>query len=193
MYQPKHLNRVNGRTKYRKSGVLIVSLILLLTLAVGGTVAYLMDATDLLVNTFKPTEADIEIEEEFDDNVKSVVTVVNKKDFPVFVRATFAIYWTDTKGVIVEPNTCKHSDVVVAEPWVEYPAGSGIYYYPYELPVGEETTNLLADPIRVEIMPEGVEYNLVVEVISEAIQAMPREAVKEAWGVTMPMSTGGGS
>lgn len=191
MYKPKHEKSVKGLRKYKKSGILIVSLILLLTLTVGGTLAYLMDVTGALVNSFTPTSADITVEEDFTNNVKKSVIVKNEGDFPVYVRATLAIYWIDSNGVIVEPDTCDHSSVVIAVPWVEQPAGSGIYYYPTMLKPGDSTTNLLAQPITATVMPDGVEYRLVVEVLAEAIQAEPVDAVKDAWGFVP--GTGGGT
>ena len=191
MYRGKHeLPRKRGG-KLKKSGSLIASLLLLLTLTVGGSIAFLIDTTAALRNTFVPTSVNVTVVEDFKNNVKSSVTVENTSDIPVYVRATLAVYWTDSNGVIVEPETCEHSPIVINDKWVTI---GDIYYYPTALGVGGVTENLLHKdhPIYVTIMPEGVEYRLVVEVLTESIQAEPATAVQQAWGVTMPMTGGAG-
>lgn len=187
MYRGKHELPKKSKMKYRRFSVLLASLLLIAVVGVGATVAYLMDVTDEVRNTFSPTAADITVTEDFKNNVKKSVIVTNNGEIPVFVRATLAIYWTDAEGVIVKPNGCQHSEIVLGSGWQEYTADSGIYYYTDKLTPGASTPSLIDPqyPITTVITPEGVDYNLVIEVLTEAIQAEPLEAVQEAWGVTI--------
>lgn len=200
MYRGKHELPRNRKMKYRRFSVLLASLLLIAVVGVGATVAYLMDVTDEVRNTFSPTAADITVTEDFNNNVKKSVIVTNNGEIPVFVRATLAIYWTDAQGVIVKPNGCQHSEIVLGSGWIEYPTNSGIYYYTQKLTSGAKTSSLInpEHPITTVITPDGVNYNLVVEVLTEAIQAEPLDAVREAWGVTIADGsvtkyTGGGA
>lgn len=52
----------------KKIIALLISAALLLTFTVGGTVAYLVDASGPVENQFKPAAVDTEIDEEFDKN-----------------------------------------------------------------------------------------------------------------------------
>ena len=59
----------------KKSLALLIAAALLLTITVGSTVAYLVDSTNALVNTFEPTEVDTELNENFDGEVKKNIKV----------------------------------------------------------------------------------------------------------------------
>ena len=62
MYQGKHFSQ-GGSRRYRgkKPALLIVTLALILTVAIGGTVAYLATKTDSKVNTFTPSQVSCEV------------------------------------------------------------------------------------------------------------------------------------
>ena len=59
------------KNKNKKSLTLIVSLILIITIGVGGTLAYLITSTSAVKNTFTPSKVVISVDETFDGNTKS--------------------------------------------------------------------------------------------------------------------------
>ncbi|MBQ3011571.1 MAG: hypothetical protein IJD81_10305 [Oscillospiraceae bacterium] len=178
MYRGKHEKPVKGLKKYKRSGVVIASLLLIFALTVGTTAAFLWDRTDTTDNAFVPVTVGVDIEESFDGQTKSAVVVRNEGDIPVYIRATAAFYWTDANGVIVEPENCSHTPVVLGSGW--FSVGS-VYYYTAPVSSGNATSNLLASPITAQITPEFSNYVLHMEVHSEAIQAQPADAVEQAW------------
>ena len=87
MYQGEHMN--NGRTpKARKTATLLVAIVLLLGVAVGTTVAYLIDRTEKIENKFEYAKTDVTVTEDFDGETKSNVKVTNNSNIPVYIRAT---------------------------------------------------------------------------------------------------------
>lgn len=166
-----------GAKKPIRSGVLLASLGLMLTLSVGTTVAYLVDETSQVENTFRPASADIQITEDFNGQVKSSIQVTNTGDINAYIRATLVMYWIDSNGVIVKPENCSYSGGQINTDWITV---GDIYYY--IKPVSPGTSiELLASPITAQISPENTDYRFVVEVLTEAIQAEPTDAIEDAW------------
>ena len=52
----------------KKASALTIAIILILVMAIGGTVAFLVTHTDQIVNTFQPTDVTCEIQEQFNDD-----------------------------------------------------------------------------------------------------------------------------
>lgn len=178
MYRGKHEKPVQGMGRYKRSGVLLASLLLIFALAVGTTAAFLWDKTETEKNTFVPVNVAVNLEESFDGQTKSAVAVRNQGDIPVYIRATAAFYWTDASGVIVEPENCSHTPLVLGSGWF---AVGDIYYYSAPVAPGSATSNLLGSPITAQIVPEYSNYIFHMEVHSDAIQAEPAGAVEAAW------------
>ena len=161
-----------GRTA--KSSALIIALALILVLAVGGTVAYIFTQTDPVINTFTPTEAKITVDEETNSNQKTSITVVNNSTgVPVYIRVALVANMIDGAGNVTG------ADVPTFTPGKDWKKGSdGYYYYTQPVPVGESTGNLLKAPMELS-------ENMQVVILADAIQAMPKQAVIDAWGQTI--------
>lgn len=88
MYNPKHSTpRRPGRPlSSRKALFALVSVLVLIFAAVGVTVAYLQTQTEPLENQFTPAKVSCKVEETFDGNVKSNVTIRNTGDTDAFIR-----------------------------------------------------------------------------------------------------------
>lgn len=162
-----------GRTA--KSSALIIALALILILAVGGTVAYIFTQTGPVINTFTPTEAKITVDEETNSNQKTSITVVNNSTgVPVYIRVALVANMIDEDG-----NVTDAADVptfTLGDKWIL--GSDGYYYYTEPVPVSQSTGNLLKSPM------ELVE-NMQVVVLADAIQAVPKQAVIDAWGQTI--------
>ena len=84
----KHMKRMK-----KKSLLLVAGIVLMLTIAIGGTIAYIVTNTQPVVNTFTPGGVPIEINEKFDGTTKSDVTIKNKGNVPAYIRAKIIVTW----------------------------------------------------------------------------------------------------
>ena len=98
MYNPKHSTpRRPGRPlSSRKALFALVSVLVLVFAAVGVTVAYLQTQTEPLENQFTPAKVSCKVEETFEDNVKSNVTIQNTGDTDAFIRVAVVANWVQT-------------------------------------------------------------------------------------------------
>lgn len=185
MYQGEHMNN-GGAPKARKTATLLVAIVLLLGVAVGTTVAYLIDKTSKIENEFEYAKTDVTVTEDFDGTTKQNVKVWNKSNIPVYVRATYVVNWVDAAGNIVTPDPDEYVYQLDVNPDKKWEQGKGGYYY-YPTPVqpnGLTDGSLLN--CKVTKQPENPEYTLNVEILATAIQSEPKEAITNAWGVTPP-------
>lgn len=165
MRKGKYQKPAVAKHRRKRLDILIISLVLLLAAAIGGTVAYLLDSTNQVTNTFIPAEVEITPTEETTPNTKSKIQFKNTGNVPVYVRATLAIYWKDSEGNIVpEPDG---GTVILGRLNTNWEQDGDIYYH-REAVGPNEDTNVLMDPIQVTV-PDG--YTCHIDVLSEAIQA----------------------
>ena len=170
----------------KKSLVLLTAMVVLLCAVVGGTVAYLVTATDPVTNTFTPTSSSTSIEEEFNGKVKNNVKITNTGDVDVYIRAAVVITWQDSSGKVLGQVPVAGTDYAITWSMADWigPKSDGYYYYKKPVSEDESTGVLFTDCKPLKAAPvEG--YTLHVEIISEAIQAEPTTAVTQAWGVTV--------
>ena len=191
----KHLQSEHKQLRRPKRlATLLVSLLLVLGVAVGGTVAFLSTRTNSKVNTFTPSEVTCAVTETFENNVKSRVAVQNTGDTTAFIRAAINVTWMKDAEAGTEydaanqtvsakiPVKDKDYRITFAENtnWIK---GADGYYY-YQLPVDPQgSTEVLIDECKLlenASVPDG--YHLSVEIVASAIQAAPEAAVKAAWG-----------
>lgn len=184
MYQGEHMNN-GGAPKARKTATLLVAIVLLLGVAVGTTVAYLIDRTTPIENKFEYAKTDVTVEETLTGTEKSNVQVKNNSNIPVYIRATYVANWVDEHGNIVTPDPNEYDYQLTENPngtWVK--GKDGYYYYKDPVPADGKTQGSLLT-CTVTKQPENPEYTLNVEILATAIQSEPKDAVKEAWGVTV--------
>ena len=164
--------------------LLLVALVMILTAAIGGTIAYIVTSTTAVENTFTPAKVETEINETFDGTVKTNVSVKNTGDVAAYICAAIVVSWKTTTGetYAVAP-TAEEYDISLNETdWVKI----GDYWYcKAPVAVGANTAVLIQNcKLKDEVTPpEG--YYLSVDVITSAIQAEPVDAVTGSWGVTL--------
>lgn len=168
----------------KRSLVLVVSLLALLLVVAGGTLAWLT-AQDSVSNTFTPAHVTCDVEEKFDGKTKSDVTIKNTSDIPVYIRASIVVTWKDSNGNVYGQLPVAGTDYTMTmandSKWV--PNG-GYYYYTSPVAVGDTTGTLISScTVKAGATPPGDDYKLSVEIIAEAIQSQPDRAVGQAWGV----------
>lgn len=185
--------------RIKKSVVLTVATIVLLTAVVGGSLAWLIDQTGIITNRFNAPKVDIDIEEDIKDLTKDKVAIKNNSDIDVYVRVAIVATWKDKDGNVYPEKpllgtdytwTQKYSyDGIVGVDdcsWYEY---GGFYYYfdfvnhKFKALKPNQTTNSLIESVvqTGSRTPEG--YSLSVEIISQAIQANPEDVIEDTWGV----------
>lgn len=184
MYQGEHMNN-GGAPKARKTATLLVAIVLLLGVAVGTTVAYLIDKTTPIENKFEYAKTDVTVEETLTGTEKSNVRVENKSNIPVYIRATYVANWVDAAGNIVTSVPAGYSYVLTVNPDNAWKKVGDYYYYPTPVQPNDSTAGSLLT-CGVTYPTENPEYTLNVEILATAIQSEPKDAITNAWGVTPP-------
>lgn len=185
-YQGRHEAKASscGQKRIHLNGrltAMVIATVMLLALAIGGTVAWLTDKSPAIVNTFTPSKVSCEVEEDFNarDGIKSNVKVKNTSDIPAFIRVKLVTYRTNGKGDHIG-GTAELPAFTPGSGWVEH---NGYYYYTQ--PVQPQNfTGILIDEIRLQdpyMDADGGRQ--AIDVMAEAIQSVPEAAVKEAWGL----------
>ena len=164
----------------KKSLLLVAGIVLMLTIAIGGTIAYIVTSTDPVVNTFTAGDVPIDIDENTDGGVKSDVKITNSGNVPAYIRAKIIVTWKDKDGNVSATKPVLGTDYSMSTggDWMEV---GGFYYYNKRVAVGEKTTNLIESCTRIGNPPVG--YDLSVEIIAESIQAdgMGADSAKDAF------------
>ena len=179
--KPARLVRKPHKGRGRQA-MMVLSVVLLLALAVGGTIAWLSTKTTPVTNTFTPAEVTCKVEENFNENtgVKTNVNVKNTGNIDVYIRVKLVTYRTNDAGQHIG-GTAELPKFTPGENWVEY----GKYYY-YTLPVapGKKPAANLAEKMTLKPSYEDADGGKqALDVMAEAIQSEPKKAVGEAWGV----------
>ena len=188
--QEKHPKR--RKKANRRIGILILSLLLIAAAAIGGTMAYLTAETPQVVNTFTPAEVTTEITEDFDGKVKERIEVKNTGDIAAYIRVKLVTYRVNEAGNPIG-GAAEIPAFDLGTNWREY---GGYYYYTLPVDSNESTPNLIGDGSQIELEDYGTDLSdpdggkQVIEVMAEAIQSEPVQAVGEAWGVRISPGKG---
>ncbi len=184
-YQGRHeaASSRNVQKRIRPNGrltAMVIATVMLLALAIGGTVAWLTDTSPAVVNTFTPSHVSCKVEETFDNQagVKSNVKVQNTSDIPAFIRVKLVTYRTNGKGEHIG-GTATVPDFQPGTNWVLH---EGYYYYTQ--PVQPQNfTRILIEQIKLQdSYTDADRGRQAIDVMAEAIQSVPEAAVQDAWG-----------
>lgn len=166
--------------KADRAVLLLVSLVLVLSAAIGGTLGYLTGQVSV-TNTMQVGEFTTEIDEDTENGVKSNVKVQNTGDYDAYIRAVVVVTWQNENGEVypVAPVADENYTITYGKDWTQQ---GGFWYYNGVVGAGKATADLIGtcQPMEGEA-PEG--YDLNVEILASAIQAEPAQAVQDAWGM----------
>lgn len=161
---------------------IVMATVLLLALAIGGTVAWLSTNDAPIINTFTPSKVACEVTESFNGTVKSNVNVKNTGDTQAFIRVKLVTYRTNDEGKHIGGTAALPSFDLGAN-WVEY---KGYYYYKLPVAAGETpATNLTNSMTLTSKYDDADGGHQAIDVMAEAIQSVPEAAVKAAWGLSI--------
>lgn len=176
------------KTKHwnKKQLCLLISLLLILTVTAGGTLAYIVTHTGNVPNTFTPAEVTCAVQETFENNVKKDVGIKNTGNTDAYIRVAVLITWQDGDGKVA-PTPVSTSDYIISYNTDSYWVESGDYWY-YTKPVASDAvTSVLINSCEPKNNLDG--YTLHVEIVADAVQSQPADAVQQAWGVTISENT----
>ena len=152
----------------RKKGILLLAAaMLILVCRVGGTLAYLATQTGQVQNTFEPAYVTSEVNETFDNLVKSNVTIKNTGNVSAYIRAAIVVTWKDAEGRTMPqvPGTGDYT-LTIGSDWTKV---GDYYYYDKSVAANDSTTKLIDTCEPNKSYPDG--RKLCVEVIGSAIQS----------------------
>jgi hypothetical protein len=154
----------------KKAVVLFVLTVVLVVAAVDTTLAFLAVRTDSIENRYPTPQIEVRIEENM---------ITNAGDMPVYIRAATVATWvstTDEKTILSEAPVAGYNyTLTYGEGW--FKATDGFYYY--SSPVNSGTSVVFLKEATHKERIAG--YELVITVVSAAIQATPAEAINESW------------
>ena len=182
-----------------KKSIIIASVMLLLLVAVGTTIAYIFTETEPVENTFNPSKVSCAVVEKGYEPVsgeiqnisdkKSNVQIKNTGDTDAYIRVAVVVNWMNADGSSVWAQKPADDDYTITynlgNGWVK---GSDDYWY-YTKSVPPTEGNNLTD-ILIEKATQnkegpkgtdGTQYYLSIEIVASAIQSTPETVVKEQW------------
>ena len=176
-----------------RSLILLLTLVLLIGSGIGMTVGFLSTRTEPVQNDFTYGKVSCEVLETFgkENNryIKRDVRIKNTGNTSAYIRVLLVFTWKDANGNVYvnKPQINKDYQINpdISNGWSIYQNSIGTfsYYYKYPVAAGEETPNLI-DSLRQTpgvVGPENGKYALSVEIVADAVQAEPTDAVMDAW------------
>lgn len=179
MYQGKHNKRSHRRSG--KSAALLVSLLLLLTVTVGGTIAFLMDSDGPLSNLFNPSQVTTKVEETLSGDTKKDVYIKNTGDTDAWIRAAVVVTWQDAGGNVYgqAPVDGTNYEITWGTGWQT--GDDGFYYWTSPVKAETGVTGDLIETISPKGNPPADGYYLTVEIIGSGIQNKPAKVFNTEW------------
>ena len=175
--------------RWKRSGILLAAVIVLLAGAVGGTWAFLVAQSEPVQNNFTYAHVSCTINEEFDGTTKSNVKIQNTGDIPAYIRARIVVTWKDASGnVSAAPVKVSDYTMTMGTGWTK---GTDGYWYCKTAVNPDDFTPELITECKKTANPNAPEdYDLSVEILADAIQSEPASAVTEAWDYTPTAASG---
>lgn len=188
MYTGTHARSDKGgrRFRSRKATVLLASLALMICLIISGTTAYLIATDTPITNIFNPSEVTSTVNETFDGDAKSNVTIKNTGDIEAYIRAAVVVTWKDAEnGNIYGQKPAAGTDYSITFNTNDWFLGTdGFWYCKAPVAAGGSTPVLISSCAPVDgKTPAG--YGLNAEILGSAIQSVPAKVVQDNWGVTV--------
>ena len=160
-----------------KSTTLLVSILLLISVSLGGTIAYLAVTGNSITNIFNPSTVTTSVDETREGKVKSNVRIENTGDTDAWIRATVVVTWKNDEGEVYGQKPLEGTDYEVVwnkANWIQ--GNDGFWYYKNPVPAGpgKYTDYLITSCEYKANAPTG--YYLNVEILGSGIQSKPVDA-----------------
>lgn len=163
-----------------KNIAFLISIVLILTITVGGTLAYIATHTPGITNTFTPGEISGDIIEDITGGIKKDVQVKNTGDAAAYVRVNVAVNWTNENGDIYGEMPKEGVDYTITyhtddSNW--FKGSDGYYYYKYAIVPNDVTAGSL---LTCDSNTTNGEYYVGVDIMAQCIMATTLD-VETAW------------
>ena len=181
MKHGKHAHKSNLR--WKRSFVLLTALTVLMLGVVGATISYLVTSTDSVTNTFEYAKVTCEVTESFSNGVKSDVKIQNTGNIDAYIRAAVIVTWKDASGNVYGQPVPEDAYEIAynTTAWTK----NGDYWYCNKaIAANDSTESLIVTCSKTKDANPPAGYDLSVEILADAIQSQPANAVTEAWGYT---------
>lgn len=169
---------------------IVMATVLLLALAIGGTVAWLSTKDTPITNTFLPSKVACKVTEVFDSTTgeKTNVNVENTGNTKAFIRVKLVTYRTNGQGQHIG-GTAALPEFQLGADWVKH---GGYYYYTKPVkPNQAPATNLTNSMTLTSKYTDADGGHQAIDVMAEAIQSVPQDAVQAAWGENFSINADG--
>lgn len=169
--------------KTKKILALALAAVLLVAVSVAGTLAYLVDSTKEIENTFTKSNVDIDLTETKTD-FQMIPGATIEKDPIVTVKAGSEDCWVFVK-VVESDDLLQYIDYDIAEGWKELDGVSGVYYR--EAKAGDTFSVLAGDEVTVlgtvtnQMMDNVTDENVKLTFTAYACQKEGFATAKDAW------------
>lgn len=175
--------------------ILLVSLLSVVAISVGVTLAYVLTRTDEVENEFKPSKVACAVVENGAPPVTGAVTetgdtkdkvqIKNTGDTDAYIRVAVVATWKNADGTVWAQAPVAGTDYTAWTPGTGWVLGAdGYYYYTNSVAPNALTGILINQIVPLKAAPEAG-YRLSIEIVASAIQAKPSDVVKDQWGVTV--------
>ena len=189
-----------------KKSIIIASVMLLLLVAVGTTLAYIFTETNPVENTFNPSKVACAVVENnnpdenradivLNDSIKTNVQIKNTGDTDAYIRVAVVVNWMSEDGTKVwATKPVKSTDGTDGDYTISYAENTGwekgsdgYWYYTKSVPPTEGnnlTDILIKNATQNKEGPkgtDGTQYYLSIEIVASAIQSTPETVVKKQW------------
>ncbi len=167
--------------KHKRIWILTLSVMVLLLVGVGATLAFLLSSTDALTNRFLPSQAGCRVmEERFDGVSKQNVTVQNTGNVDAYMRVSVVCNFLDEDGNVVGVIPHLGLDYTLACNTADWFLCGGFYYCKRSVAPGENAPVLFTQCDVLET-DAAKAYRLNMDFAAQCIQANPAKAVESAW------------
>jgi len=178
--------RNRNRRLQRPKGILLIMGLAVLTLSlVGGSIAYLVANTGPKENNLTYAKVSSEITETFDGDTKSNVSIKNTGNTDAYIRTAIIVTWQDSQGNVYSEAPIENTDYTLeldtSSGW--FMGNDGYYYFNRIVQRDASTPILIVSCSPEDREPEG--YKLSVEILADAIQSSPEEAIEDSWDMTV--------
>lgn len=190
-----------------KKSIIITSVVLLLLVAVGTTLAYVFTETEPVENTFIPSRVSCAVVENGKEPVsgslvnisdsKNNVQIQNTGDTDAYIRVAVTVNWMNADGTRVwAQKPIQNTDYTITYNLSEngwFDGGDGFYYYskavsptsPNNLTEILISNAALMSGVTAPVGTDNTQYYLSIEIVASAIQSTPASTVSDQWGVTV--------
>lgn len=196
MYNGKRSKKTPHMSK--RAALLVLSLVMILSVSVGGTLAYIILQTQEVKNTFTPGTVDTSITEDFPDSKekKNVAIDNSASNVDVYVRAKVVVTWVvdDGKGgfnTLPETPVSNQENLGQYDYTISYNEGDwqlhdGFWYCNEVVEAGQSSPDLISSCMPVEGAGPVEGARLQVTILSQSVQAT-EDALKDAgWAWAIP-------